>query len=113
MAKPEFTWRPDQEHSGEIKPVVTTTKFGDGYELRVARGINNQVESWELEFTKNATEILEVRAFLAARGGIESFLWSNPYGVQKTYVAREGWKERRVGTKVVSISVKFEQVFEV
>jgi phage-related protein len=110
--KPVFIWYPNEEHSNETKPSINTTKYGDGYELRVAKGINTQPETWELEFTRNLTEIASIRAFLKARGGLQSFLWTTPYSEQKTFVAREGWKEKRVGTKIVTITVKFEQVFE-
>lgn len=113
MAKPVFTWNPDNGHTCIVKPSVNTTKFGDGYELRVPTGINSQPESWDLRFTKNRTEMVALRDFLKARGGVESFTWTNPHNETKTYVAHEGWSETTVEPSLIVLSVKFDQVFEV
>ena len=40
MATQTFSWYPDASSQQSCKPAVQVTKFGDGYETRVAVGIN-------------------------------------------------------------------------
>jgi phage-related protein len=59
------------------EPKVKAAKFGDGYEQRVADGINNDLQKWQITFSKrSAADVQEVYDFLKARGGWESFEWT-------------------------------------
>lgn len=112
MARQTFTWFPDFTGSEELdeKPNVNVTKFGDGYELRNAAGINFLPQVWSLTFTRTRQEIMDIRAFLRARGGVESFNWTNPYGENLVVVCRE-WKVSN-DTGLSILTGDFEQVFE-
>jgi phage-related protein len=46
-----FTYVPSRGFSRTSKPTVNTVKFGSGYSQRVAYGINNLDDSWDLQFT--------------------------------------------------------------
>jgi phage-related protein len=60
----------------ENAPKVKTSKFGDGYEQRVADGINNDLDKWAISFTnRSGVNVQAVYDFLKARGGEESFFW--------------------------------------
>jgi len=111
MSKPTFTWTPDLGAQQSIKPNVTQTKFGDGYELRVAQGINTQPRTWAVTFSKGPNEMTAILDFLEARAGVEAFNWTDPFNKAGTYVCRE-WSANQVVFGVYSVSATFEQVFE-
>jgi phage-related protein len=106
-----FTWLPTASHSKSIEPEVLVAKFGDGYEQRVARGINNIKDRWTLTFTGNRLAIDPVDAFLTARGGVEAFTWKNPDEVTALYLCRKWTKSRERAAKV-TISCEFERTFQ-
>lgn len=113
MTRPVFstTWAPDEGGEEEITPSVNVAKFGDGFEQRVAKGLNPEVISWTLSFTGNATKILPIRTFLRARGGVESFQWTNPLSEVGLYVCRR-YPLKKLSAGILQISVKFERVYE-
>ena len=101
-----FTWKPALGASAIVKPRVEVAKFGDGYEQRVGTGINGPDLRWSLKFTNDVAAILD---FLEARGGHESFDWTDPLGRSGTFVCRE-WKPAHVGAEVFAITCDFERV---
>ncbi|MCL2874781.1 MAG: phage tail protein [Betaproteobacteria bacterium] len=111
MSKPAFTWTPDLGAQQSIEPAVTQTKFGDGYELRTAAGINFKPRSWAVTFSKNASEALPLLAFLEACGGVEAFAWTDPLNRAGTYVCRK-WDATQTVFGVYSVSAAFDEVFE-
>nr|NDG08510.1 phage tail protein [Oxalobacteraceae bacterium] len=44
-----FTWTPSVGANLSIRPNVRRVAFGDGYEQRLAFGINTQPQVWSLE----------------------------------------------------------------
>jgi phage-related protein len=110
MATQTFTWFPDTASQRKVKPSVLINKFGDGYEQRVANGINTQPDAWTLTFTKLRADALTLITFLQARNGVESFNWQNPYRSTNTYICREWSSTSEAG--YVTITCSFEQVFE-
>ncbi len=92
------------------QPRVRTARFGDGYEQRVADGINSAPKSWALTFTRPAAEADVVLAFFVARNGVEAFDWTDPEGEAGKYVCRE-WSSALIGPVAKSITATFEQVF--
>ena len=111
MSFPVFVWNPDLGAQQKITPRVQQTKFGDGYELRVVKGINYKPKSWSVSFTRRAVEVLEILAFLEERGGLGAFTWVDPMGNSGTYVCRE-WNSSQQMLGVYVVSGTFEQVFE-
>lgn len=107
----QFIWRPDLGAERDETPNVTATKFGDGYESRLASGLNPLGSKWAVEFTKGLKEYKQIRAFLKEAGAVKSFLWEDPEGEQGIYVCRS-WKSRQVEFGVYLITGTFEQVFE-
>lgn len=111
MSKPTFTWHPDLGAQQRIKPSVNQTKFGDGYELRVATGLNTTPRTWEVSFTRSVGEAQVILNFLEARAGREAFAWIDPMNKEGTYVCRE-WGGGQQAFGVYVIQATFEQVFE-
>lgn len=109
---PEFTWKADLGAALSSKSLVTSVSFGDGYEQRVGESLNRIKDSWQLTFSRPAKEILEIRAFLKDRAGLESFQWTTPLGETQNFVCREwtGPTQQELGLYVITAT--FEQVFE-
>lgn len=110
MARQTFTWLPEFESQMSQAPSVNITKFGDGYEARVATGINNNPQKWSLQFTMNDANSASALAFVRARNAVESFYWMNPMGETIIVVCRTWKTSRKQGHYVTSL--EFEQVFE-
>lgn len=112
MAAYTFTWAPDNGAECEYKPRILSGQFGDGYEQRVADGINHNPESHSL--TWSAQTLAERNAivdFLKARGGVEAFNWTPPAGVAGTYVCKE-WSASPTTAIAHRVTATFTQVFE-
>jgi phage-related protein len=107
----EFGWMPDESWSGQKKPSISATKFGDGYEQRVSNGINNTPKQFKLKFTKSTLECIGIDRFLSVMNGKNSFEWRNPLGIKNNYICKE-WNVSRVNAAVLSVSATFDQVFE-
>ena len=111
MSKPTFVWSHDIGALQQITPLVTQTKFGDGYESRIANGINVTPKTWEVSFTGDRIKAQDIMAFLEARAGTESFRWIDPMNKEGIYVCRKwGGSQRAFGVYVIQTT--FEQVFE-
>lgn len=109
---PSFTWTPDFGIANDIKPDVRVTRFGDGYEQRQANGINTQRKRWSLRFSlRSDTETAAITGFLAARGAVESFDWTDIDGTAGKYVCRE-WNTTKDRYNLNTIATTFEQVIE-
>lgn len=110
MARETFNWQPSYDSQMSQEPLVTVTKFGDGYELRVPDGINNNPQKWSLEFVRSSANYPDVLAFIQARNGSQSFYWTTPFGETKIFVCRSWRVSRKQGHHVITLD--FEQVFE-
>lgn len=104
-----FTYAP-QTASKSLKPRVRVAAFGDGYEQRVADGINTSPAQWSLSFVRITAEADAILAFLAARAGTEAFDWSAPDGVAGRYVCRD-WSSSLNGPMAKTVTATFEEVF--
>lgn len=110
MARQTFTWYPEFEAKLAQEPKVNVTKFGDGYEQRTPTGINNNPETWSVQFTASSASYPSVLAFIQARGGVESFYWTTPFNQTNIFVCRKWDLTRKQGHLVMTMS--FEQVYE-
>ena len=108
-----FTYIPDYSAQFTVQPNVRVTKYDDGYEQRQANGLNTQPKQWSLRFSlRTDAEADAVEAFLVARGGVESFNWTDINGVTGKYVCRS-WSRTKERFNLNTIECKFEQVYEV
>lgn len=72
----KFSWIPEESLSVSVKPKVKVISFGDGYEQRIADGINNQLREYSLNFSGEEDEIREIDKFLSEHGAVKAFLWT-------------------------------------
>lgn len=105
-----FNFTPARGAQLSIKPRVRSSQFGDGYEQRVADGINTQLRRWSLQFTRETSDIDSIEAFFVARNGTESFTWVPPEGASGIWLCRE-WVRTVAESNVQMVSAVFEEVF--
>lgn len=108
-----FTYTPDFGAQSAYKPRVRVTRFGDGYEQRVADGINTTPATWPLKFAmRDDTERNGILAFLEARNGVEAFDWTPPFGGSAIRAVCRTWEWTPEKANLNTITATFEQVFE-
>jgi len=70
---------PDRGVSTEATARTLTASYGDGYEQRVAAGINNIPETWSLTWnSRSKNDANKVIKFLEDHKGVTSFEWYPP-----------------------------------
>lgn len=112
MATTTFIPAPDYGCQLQKKPRIRTAQFGDGYQQRVADGINTSPEEWTLTFSARvASEANEILQFLEARGGIESFWWTSPRETVGRFICPE-WTHAPNNHYTHTITATFRQVYE-
>jgi len=71
--------RPDKGLARQFQPRVRIAKFGDGYEQRIADGLNPIQETFNVSFNnRTAEEIDDIIGYLASLGGVTSFNFTVP-----------------------------------
>ncbi|MCS6766647.1 MAG: phage tail protein [Candidatus Protistobacter heckmanni] len=107
-----FTWTPSVGASVAMKPAVRRVTFGDGYEQRLAFGLNTQAEVWNLEFRGRTTaDASDIDAFLRARGAVDAFDWTTPTGTAGKFTCEE-WSRSVDEPNVETVRATFKQVFD-
>ena len=109
-----FSYVPSFKASLSIKPAVRTIRFDDGnYEQRLKFGsFNNAPKIWNLTFAnRDNTERDNILTFLSARGGTESFDWTDPNSNAGKYIC-EKWNVLQTSFGVNTLKATFREVFE-
>jgi phage-related protein len=107
----DFNYQPSYNVSITKAPRIKAVSFGDGYQQRVADGINNTPQQWALNFQASKDDIIAIDAFLSARNGLLAFTWT-PSGMAEITVICRDWSRNIIAPNAGTISAKFEQVFE-
>lgn len=102
------------EYSAELglEQKVLTAQFGDGYEQRIADGINNTRRKWKLKFVYTTPDIDVIETFLLATKGVDSFNWTPPRGLVGKWVLQDAFQRNVENFGYESISATFREVFE-
>ena len=111
---------PDKGINRTITPKTFTANFGDGYEQRVADGINSIKETYALSFaTRPKAEIDDIVAFLDTKAGVTAFTLVLPDTNNTTRSGEEDVKVVCRSHNVVynydnfyTLNVQLEKVFE-
>ena len=70
---------PDKSFTTASKPRVLKIQFGDGYEQRVAEGINNLTQNYSITFNNRPKEVIDdIIAFFVNKGGTTAFDFTYP-----------------------------------
>lgn len=92
-------------------PRVSNAPFGDGYQQRVADGINNDPQVWDIVFVRTVAQINSIDTLLQGYGGVTSFTWT-PYGHSEVRVICPKWVRNKTAWGADTLSAQFQQVFE-
>jgi phage-related protein len=113
---PHFFWRPDFGMTYNIKPVVKTISFGDGYESVQKVGVNNMVLNLNLTFSNRSyKETISILHFLKNRKGYGPFIFipSPPFGTfvssPKRFICRS-WANKMIFDENNTISASFQEI---
>jgi phage-related protein len=108
-----FTYVPEFGATRPSKPRVNNIKFGDGYEQRIAYGINVNPGRWELTFAnRDQAEAFAIDAFFTARGGVDFFEWTPPGESAEKKWKCQDWTLTPVKGNYYTIAAIFEEVFD-
>lgn len=96
-------------------PKVHTMTFGDGYEQRIADGINNLAQGMAISFTtRPKAEIDDLVAFFESLGGVTKFRLTidDSNGNETIKVVCKSWNQTWVYDNFYSLSCSVERVYE-
>lgn len=108
---PTFAWTPKVDPVATSTLRVRTAQFGDGYSQAAQDGLNNKVQSWQLQFTRDNNTIATIANFLDTQAGYQSFTWTPPGGPAGLYRCANYTIQRHAGGLYSTLSATFEQVF--
>tara|TARA_R100001443_G_scaffold109351_1_gene120574 strand:- start:1343 stop:1726 length:384 start_codon:yes stop_codon:yes gene_type:complete len=109
---------PDKGLTSKETPRVYLAAFGDGYEQRLARGINALEQNFSLRFrTRTKEEIDDMIAFFVAKKGVTAFDYvvsdSNAGGSETTYkVVCSDWSKTYAYDNFYTATATFRRVYE-
>ena len=70
---------PDKGLSRQSTPRVLKVQFGDGYEQRIAEGLNSSNENYQISYSNRPkAEIDDIAAFIDEKKGVTSFNYVIP-----------------------------------
>ena len=110
--------QPDKGFKRVNKPKVHTISFGDGYEQRLADGINALQQELNVSFsTRPKAEIDDLVAFFEGLGGVTKFRFdiedSNAGSSTETIkCVCEDWQQTWAYDNFYSLTAKFRRVYE-
>jgi phage-related protein len=107
----DFAYDPTYGAQVARAPRVRIAAFGDGYDQRVADGINTNPEDWDVSFVRPKSEIDTIETFLTTKAGVTSFTWT-PYGHSEIRVVCAEWRRIKSTAGVDTLTARFRQVFE-
>jgi len=109
--------RPDKTMSGSSSPNRFVANFGDGYQQRLAKGINNLQQTYNVSFQNRTKEdIDDITAFFTSKGGVTNFSFtipdSNNSGETTIKVICESWSQVYSYGDYYGCSATFTRVYE-
>lgn len=114
-----FNFKIKAQPTGRVEFRTLEAQFGDGYSQSVGDGINTRVQSWNIAAIGNLApgacpadkgDYLAIKAFLDARQGWQSFLWTPP-GESEGLYRCTSYSPTKTGPNIWSLSATFTQVF--
>lgn len=109
---------PDKNLRLSSKPRVLTAKFGDGYEQRIADGINTNEQSFSISFNNRLdTEIDKIAEFFEQKNAVVSFVYGYPdtratEGIEEIKVVCTNFDVTFIASGYSSCSATLKRVYE-
>ena len=100
---------PDKQLTKSSSPRILTAKFGDGYEQRIADGINVLEETYTLTFkTRLKAEIDDIVAFLDTKQNVTKFTLTLP---DTNNTTRTGERDVKVVSTEYSVNYEYDDFY--
>jgi len=100
---------PDKSMAKQSTPRVLVANFGDGYEQRIADGINTLNETYSLSFANRLkADIDDIVAFLDGKKGVSNFTLTLP---DTNNTTRTGERDVKVITTNYSVSYDYDNFY--
>tara|TARA_R100000231_G_scaffold86790_1_gene65890 strand:- start:7958 stop:8344 length:387 start_codon:yes stop_codon:yes gene_type:complete len=96
-------------------PNINSISFGDGFEQRIANGINNLRQVMNVTFnTRPKAEIDDLVAFFESLGGVSKFemIIDDTNGSETIKVVCKSWQQTWAFDNFYNLSTTFERVYE-
>lgn len=93
----------------QAEPRVKRVSFGDGYTQEAPDGLNYNLYTWNLSWDAlTPAEKTTIENFLIARGGYQSFNWTDPTGTSFV-VKAPTWTVSNFEPSIYKITATFKQ----
>tara|TARA_R110000765_G_scaffold213444_1_gene318514 strand:- start:217 stop:600 length:384 start_codon:yes stop_codon:yes gene_type:complete len=100
---------PDKAMTKQSAPRVLVASFGDGYEQRIADGINTLNETYSLNFaTRLKEDIDDIVVFLDGKQGVSNFTLTLP---DTNNTTRTGERDVKVITTNYSVTYDYDNFY--
>ena len=100
---------PDKAMTKNSQPKILTATFGDGYDQRVADGINTLNETYNLSFkTRTKEDIDDIVLFLDTQKGVSKFILTLPDSNNTT---RTGERDVKVVSTDYSVNYEYDNFY--
>jgi phage-related protein len=100
---------PDKSMTKQSAPRVLVANFGDGYEQRIADGINTLNETYSLNFaTRLKEDIDDIVVFLDGKQGVSNFTLTLP---DTNNTTRTGERDVKVVTTDYSVTYDYDNFY--
>ena len=108
---------PDKTMTRKSAPKVLKAVFGDGYEQRVANGINNIHETYSVSFSGREKDFIDdVIDFLDTKAGVTKFAFiipdTNSGGEQTVQVVCDDYSTNFEHDDFYSLTATFRRIYE-
>ena len=94
------------------RPATRGVRFGDGYELRLQYGLNQNMKVYQLTFEVSETDADTIETFLDARAAVETFDFTPPGESSAAKFVCESWSKSIPYLNRSTINATFRQVPE-
>ena len=105
----------DKGFTRQNTPRIHAVTFGDGYEQRIANGINTLDQTMNVSFsTRPKAEIDDIVAFFESLGGVSKFRMTidDSNGDETIKVVCKTWNQTWAFDNFYSLTATFERVYE-
>lgn len=112
MPADDFSFVPTITSKGGSETKVLTANFGDGYNQRVADGLNSVGTTYELEWILNTTDAATMKSLFESKGGYDYILWTPNRGVTQYKWLCTKWDWDYAGPELERLTATFKRCFD-
>ena len=105
---------PSESTSVARAPAVLIAAYGDGYEQRLANGINpRRLEATVIWTALTSANALLISGVFETLGGVSPFTYTLPPELVNRRWLCESWSETTLGADAVTITANWREVFDI